>query len=209
MNSCLHINEVIDQHEGFFVCVDCGYVKDSCFSELLHSISDKNVAININTFGETENILEQFHVPEHFSQIVNSKNKKTSNVKKIISNIYNSVNEFNSNILLKDIANFSNLLPNQIKSKDVLIVNLDDILEKYTKKFDLSFKTYSIIKEKISQFNNTGYQPLTIIAGLIYLYHISIKKRLSMRTIALTLGISSISIQRFTKKYQNAFSSRN
>lgn len=232
--TCSHQNEVIDEREGIYVCISCGLVKDYLFSDGIFSFEDMNKSSTAHTFDDVENFLHQLHIPKYFSPIVkyNLSNKtsmknttsslkissnrssfnhtktKSVNVKKIVSEIYNAVNTNNSNILLKDLANFSHLQPHQIKSKDILIVNLMNVLEKYTTRFNLIFKECAVIKEKISQFNNTGYQPLTVIGGLIYLYLIKFKNKIPMLKIASILGISSISIQRFTKKYHNAFSPR-
>lgn len=219
MIGCLHENDVTDQHEGTLICTDCGIVKDVVFyNEPTMNTNFKKS----NCFDEVENILDQLHISKQYSDVINSsiykkKTKiqlptrnvqKTSSIKKIVTAIYNKVNEKSSNLLLKDIINFSHLEPSQIKSKDILIINLEEILERYTKKFNLDFKSTLLIKKKISQFNNTGYQPLTIIGGVIYLYHTEMRKKISMKKIATVLGISSISIQRFIKKSQNAISSR-
>jgi hypothetical protein len=134
--------------------------------------------------------------------------KNNLSVKKLASEIYNTVNKHNSTLLLKDILNFSHLSPTEIKSQDILLVNLSEILEKYTKKFNIDYKTYTVIKDKVDKFKNTGFQPLTIIGGIIYLHFLNIHKKVSMRKISEILGISSISIQRFLK-YNHEISSRN
>ncbi len=220
MNTCLHENDITDYREGTIVCTDCGVVKDLLFENVIGS---NDYHSKVNSLGDVENILDQLHIPKHLSYLINSNMNlrkksipidkscvvnKMINVKKLASEIYNTVNESESILLLKDIANFSHLEPSQIKSKNIQIVDLSEILERYTTKFDMDFRSCSIIREKITQFNNTGYQPLTIIGGVIYLYHINIRKKISMKKIATTLGISSISIQRFIKKFHNAFSSR-
>jgi response regulator of citrate/malate metabolism len=121
--------------------------------------------------------------------------------------IYNTINDKNSNILLKEISNFSKLSSNQIKSKDISIVNIEDVLERYTKRFNIDFNDNTLIKEEVLKYVNTGFQPLTIIGGVIYDHFLKIKLRKSMKKIAQILGISSISIQRFLK-YKNEISSR-
>jgi hypothetical protein len=86
-------------------------------------------------------------------------------------------------------------------------VNLEEVLERYTTKFNMNFQTFTVIKDELNKFKNTGFQPLTIIGGLIYLHFLNIKKKISMRKISEILGISSISIQRFLR-YNNEISSR-
>lgn len=223
MDDCSHQNEIIDYHEGTIVCTDCGIIKDFYFENTINPIIPQ---VENNSYGEIENVLDRLHIPDQFSNIINNnlssritkksrisridntRYKKISSVKKIATEIYNVVNQSNSILLLKDILNLSHLEPKQIKSCDITIINLDEILERYTRKFDLNYKTFLQLKEKVSQFNNTGFQPLTIIASVIYLYHIEIGKKISMKKIASLLGISSISIQRFIKKNYNALSPR-
>jgi hypothetical protein len=105
---------------------------------------------------------------------------KTYNIKKVASTIYQTVNKENSTILLKDILNLSKLTSSQIKTQDVSIVNLEYVIEKYTKRFNLSFNNNTVIKEEILKYNNTGFQPLTIIGGIIYRHLIKLNLRKSM-----------------------------
>lgn len=224
MKDCIHTNDIIDHHEGAIICIDCGLVKDNLYEFKITSATE---LLKHNPTGEIENFLDQLHAPEELSSIItknlltskksslaklkdhlSSQDVKKVSIKKLVSEIYNAANHNSSNILLKDISNFSHLRPKNIKSKDIYIVNLSEILEKYTKKFDIDYKSYLKIREKVTQFNNTGYQPLTIIGGVIYFYHMNINKKISMKTISSILGISSISIQRFIKKNHNAFPSR-
>jgi transcription initiation factor TFIIIB Brf1 subunit/transcription initiation factor TFIIB len=221
MTSCTHNNEIIDSHEGTIICTDCGVVKDPYYL-CDYKNNDSNIAINSS--GQVENILEQLNVPQQFNEIINinlnSTNyksnshpqKKTHQINKVISEIYNTLNQDTSNILLKDIMNLSRLSTKQIKCKDVSIVNIEQILEKYTKRFNINYKNCTVIKEEYLKYINTGFQPLTIIGGIIYKHLKEINSRRSMKYIAELLGISSISIQRFIKKQfkpKNEISSRN
>jgi len=218
MASCLHFSEVIDHHEGTIICVECGVVKDVIYESI--NIS-KDLDLKKDSLCQVKNFMEQLHVPEKFSELVSNnlsrskdmnstmcnKRKRIISVKKLATEIYNTVNSNNSHLLLKDVLNFSHLSTHQIKSKDILLVNLSEIVERYTKKFNIEYKTYTVIKDKVEEFKNTGFQPLTIIGGVIYLHFLKDKKKISMRKISEILGISSISIQRFLK-YNNEISSR-
>lgn len=221
MTSCLHANEIIDHHEGTIICVECGIVKD-VYYDYNNVKNNEDPFIQKDLLCQIGNFVDQLHLPREFIQIINnnistSKNNKGKivnqqknkmSVKKLASEIYNTVNKHNSTLLLKDILNFSHLSPPEIKSQDILLVDLSEILEKYTKKFNIDYKTYTVIKDKVDKFKNTGFQPLTIIGGIIYLHFSSIRKKVSMRKISEILGISSISIQRFLK-YNHEISSRN
>ena len=218
MIECQHESDIIDPHEGTIICTICGLVKDSYFLE-----NDRNfeTPITNDPFGQVENILEQLHLPQQFSDAIKSnldplslskkllKPKcKVYNIKKVASAIYRTVNQDNSTILLKDILNFSNLTSSQIKTQDISIVNFEYIIEKYTKRFNLSFNDNTVIKEEILKYTNTGFQPLTIIGGTIYKYLCKLNLKKSMKEVAKILRISTIYIQRFIK-YQNEISSRN
>jgi response regulator of citrate/malate metabolism len=61
------------------------------------------------------------------------------------------------------------------------------------------FKTFTLIKEKLPT-NNTGHNPLTIIASTIYIFCKENNLKYSMKEIAKTIGISPVSIQRYIKK---------
>lgn len=221
MSDCLHTEEIIDHHEGTIICTDCGVVKDPYYDATIQ----KDNFLKRDSLCEIENFMDQLHLPSEFIELISSNLSKSKNknsnsnskmvnqrkrifsVKKLATEIYNTVNDKNSNLLLKDISNFSHVAPHQIKSKDILLVNLEDILERYTTKFNMSFQTYTVIKDELNKFKNTGFQPLTIIGGLIYSHFLKNRKKISMRKISEILGISSISIQRFLK-YNNEISSR-
>jgi|LakMenE01Jun11ns_1017448.scaffolds.fasta_scaffold9932341_4 hypothetical protein len=217
MSGCSHTNEIIDHHEGTIICTDCGIVKDTYYDIIV----SKNDFLKRDSLGQIENIMDHLHLPAEFTELINNNLSKSKNknsrmvnqrrrifsVKKLATEIYNTVNDKNSNLLLKDISNFSHISPHQIKSKNILLVNLEEVLERYTTKFNMNFQTYTVIKDELNKFKNTGFQPLTIIGGLIYLHFLNIKKKISMRKISEILGISSISIQRFLR-YNNEISSR-
>jgi hypothetical protein len=213
---CRHENDIIDQHEGTIICTDCGTVKDLYYCEFNKQYIPK---IENNTYGQIENLLEQLHLPEQFSSTIknnldplflkrnrNSK-EKSHNINKVTNEIYNTINKDDTIILLKDLINFSKVPSNKIKSKDISIVNIHTVLEKYTKKFNINFKNNTVIKEEVLKYTNTGFQPLTIIGGIIYKHFATINEKKSMKQIASILGISAISIQRFLK-YQYEISSR-
>lgn len=203
MDVCHHSEEIIDEHEGTIVCTSCGLVKENFYYQ--DKIEPNRV--KQNNFLVVDNFLDKFNFSEYFADDINKKVTKSSNknMKKIASEIYRTVNEENSCLPLKTIMNVSGLKTKQITSNAIHIFNVEEILEKYTKLLGLDFKTYTVIKEKIITSKNNGFQPLSIVGGFIYLHCQETKKKISMKRIAATLGISSISIQRFVK---HEFSSR-
>lgn len=197
MDNCKHSNDVIDSREGTIICVDCGLVKDLYFTD------DKKLynQSKPNQYSLIDNMLDKFNISEYYSSNIASKLSKHSskNLKQLSSEIYKTVNKDDTYLPLKTIMNVSGLKTRQIKSNDIHIVDVKKILEKYTNYLDLDFQTYTLIKEKIDSYTNTGFQPLSLIGGVIYIHCNENKIKLSMKKIANVLGISTISIQRFVK----------
>lgn len=194
---CSHLNEIIDIHTGDIICFNCGLIKDVYYIE-----NKKNLyQINKENSSFVDNILDKFNITEYYSNDIKKKFIKSSNisVKKIASEIYKTVNQDNSILPLKTVMNVSRLKTKDIKSNNIHILDVNAILEKYTKLLNLDFRTYTLIKEKLHQYSNTGFQPLTLIGGVIYIYCNENKQKISMKKIAYVLGISPISIQRFVK----------
>jgi len=200
---CEHVNEIIDEHTGDVICFNCGIIKDRYFQYNTKKLIIDNYKHN----PLVNDMLDKINFSEYFADDVNDKisNASSRNLKRIASEIYKIVNEKNSCLTLKTVMNISGLKTNQIKSNDIHILNVENVLEKYTSMLNIDYKTYTVIKEKIKMYKNTGFQPLTIVGGVIYLHSCEIKKKISMKKISSLLGISSISIQRFVK---HVFSSR-
>lgn len=73
------------------------------------------------------------------------------------------------------------------------------LLEKYCKLLDLSFQDYTLIKEQIQNKPLSGHPPLTVIGYYIFVHCKTNKIKQSMKNICSTLGISTISLQRYRK----------
>lgn len=206
MNSCKHLDEIEDYHEGTIICKDCGLVKDSIF------ISQNISNIKLLTPYESNtsilsNILDKINAPEYYSDEIASTmtHASSKNLKKVTSEIYKKVNQNISSLPLKTLMHVSGLSTKQITSEKIHIMKVDELCEKYLTIFGFDYNTCTVIKEKIKLHNHNGFQPLSIIGGIIYLHSVELKKKISMKKIASYLGISPISIQRFIK---HEFSSR-
>lgn len=197
MSDCNHTEEIIDAREGVFVCIQCGLVKDQFYYQ--DKVTEKQC--NQNNVSIVDNFLDKFNFSEYYSYDVKTKIPSSSkkNLKKVASEIYRTANEENSCLPLKTIMNVSGLKTSQIKCNDIHVFNVEEILEKYTKILGFDFKTYTLIKERIKPYKNNGFQPLSIVGGTIYLHCLENNIKISMKTVASTLGISTISIQRFMK----------
>lgn len=197
MTTCKHPNEILDEHEGTIICTDCGIIKNHIF--LAPNDNYKNEIIN---FGYLDNILAKFSSEELSNIPINLQKNFELNNKKTASEIYKISKKNNSNILLKDISTLFKVKLKDIKTDPINLIEINNILERYTKIFNLDYKSFTQIRRKISQFKNTGYQPLTIIGSLIYLHFADTDKKQSIKYCAEKLQISPISIYRFIKKYK-------
>jgi len=198
-----HQNEVIDEHEGSILCRTCGLVKDCYYVNNSKDIFTDSTVKNSNPSSLAKTILDKIHCPEYLTKLIEeSLSDDKPNLKKVASVIYAKGHKEKIDIPLKTLMNVSGLKSRDIKSEtDVHTLNIEKTLERYTKILNLNFKEFSLIKEKIKDYRITGYQPLTLIGGLIYIHCRKSEKRISMSKIAADIGISSISIRRFVKKH--------
>ena len=199
------MNEVVDEREGTVVCVDCGLV----LSQYYVSQANTNFCGGNFMVEEIKEVLERLNLPQFFSEDIFNKIKlsKKENTKKkslVPYFVYKTLNELGFPVSIKDISAVSGVSENDIynmqESEKSLILSPFSLLEKYCKLLGLNdFKTYSLIKETLPT-TDTGHNPLTVIASTIYKYCKKTGLKYSMKQIASTVGISSVSIQRYIKK---------
>jgi len=195
--SCKTHEEIIDPHEGHYVCIKCGIVTNSLYFDL-SSYQNSTSDVLPSNISDTDNFLEKFNLPKNENMSINSKS-----LKKMASNIYNNYNNNKTTVLLKELSNLTGIRQSKIKTHKFNLISFEQIVEKYYVYFNLSFHDASVLKQKCQLFENTGFQPLTIVAGLIYLQIIeSGRKKVSMKKIASELRINSISIYRFLNYYK-------
>jgi transcription initiation factor TFIIIB Brf1 subunit/transcription initiation factor TFIIB len=205
---CEHdqIFQLHDVHTGDVVCSNCGVILGI---EYLHHNTSTSAAQQTNRVGgDVENIIHQLHLPDSFVELViNDYNKKyntnttqPTNIRKISSCIYNTVNSVSNCLSINDISKVTGLPPASIDtSRNATFHDLNVLADKYLNLFDdIPFRDKTLIKGKLMlEYETTGYNPLTIIAGVIYLYCKHRGLRRPMCQIASTIGISPISIRRF------------
>lgn len=191
-DSCLHLNNVIDEHEGTVVCPDCAHVIDTY---LYHDTRVCENPINTQVEKDALEILQRLNLPEEIL--------KHSNDIKNIANLYNAIN-LRSVVTIKEFCAASGLTEKFIvkaNKEKVCKTSMDILVDKYCNIFDLSFKDCTLIKETISNKPYSGHPPLTILAYEIFKYIRDIKKiKITVKKICKEIGISPISVQRY-KKY--------
>lgn len=198
---CEHKNQVIDDHEGTYVCLDCAKVIDNVFVPIFEDkekISEECMLNDLNTNDVSNEIAHRLNIPNFI------KTNEKKNVKSI-SNVYIHANKNNFTVTLKEMSAVSGFSCKQIGKEiknTVTVLDIPTLLEKYCKLLEIDYKTYTVIKDNIYKHEQTGHNPLTVVASHIYFHMKSVKKKLSMKNICDVVGISSISIQRYIKKLQ-------
>ena len=213
INSCNHKNEIISQRDGDIVCLDCGLVIDKYYVES-YKIDKTDIVNNFEKNFVLE-MLERLNVPKSFSHYVfknifNSKIKRKS--ESLLSGIiYNTLVELKVPFSMKDISGVTGISTKEIfkeekKNKDlknVVIIDLFEILERACSKLNLNYKDYTLIKEAINK-TNSGFNPSTVIAAHIYLYCKEKNIKILLKDISSVTGISCMSIKRYIKKNVNS-----
>lgn len=199
-NPCKHINQIVDVHEGSYICTDCARVISDYFYEESYQRQDKNL---IPSQNETSEILSRLNLPDSFKDYIEENQKPICNKTNSIvnaTNIYLTTNTNNSVVTLKEISAITGINGKKIAKNKINIIDKHLLLEKYCTLLNLNYKTYTVIKEKLKTYQLSGHNPLTVVASAIYRHSKENKLKLSMKKISDTFGISSISIQRYLKK---------
>lgn len=199
-NPCKHINQIIDVHEGSYICTDCSQVISNYFYEESYHKQDNNLFPLQN---ETSEILSRLNLPDSFQDyIVENQNPICNNTNSIVNatNIYLTTNTNKSVVTLKEISAITGIHSKKIAKNKTNIIDKYLLLEKYCTLLNLNYKTYTVIKEKLKNYQISGHNPLTVVASAIYKHSKDNKLKLSMKKISDCFGISSISIQRYLKK---------
>jgi len=192
-NTCKHLNVVIDEHEGIYICTDCAYVISNYF------IHDRIINTEFQTQEENKDTLEilaRLNLPDSFKDFISNQNESLVNN---ASNIYIKTNEINSVVTLKEMSSITGIKPQKLAKNMTNVINKELLLEKYCTILDIDFKSSTVIKENYLSKEITGHNPLTVVASAIYIYSKKENKKLSMKKISDVFGISPISIQRYLK----------
>ena len=215
IGSCDHLNQINDHHEGVNTCIDCGLVLENVYE---NSCFSREVGVEIENISSAEKdnremimeILDKLNLPDkHIDFIVHDLKtnfkKRIPKSEKIASSIYACVNTSDECLPLNLLSSVSGITKKHVKHplKMQIQVNPEIALEKFCNILNLNYNDYTLIKGDISQYENTGFNPLTVVGGLIYKFCKENNKKISMKRVGDVVGINSISIQRFLK-YANS-----
>jgi transcription initiation factor TFIIIB Brf1 subunit/transcription initiation factor TFIIB len=197
---CSHETTIEDERGGCVVCTECGLVLEEklFFDYRKPFLTEKN-----ETNDEIKELLSRVNLPDSYANLI-FKNCLQNPKKSIPYVLYKTLNDDGNPISIKTISSVSGLCDSKIydfQEKDKIILLKPELMtEKYCKLLLLDFKSTSVIKEKIKNSLKSGHNPLTVIASHIYIHCKENKIKISMKHIARTLNISTISIQRYIQK---------
>lgn len=215
---CSHSKTIRDEKEGQYICAQCGLVLDVIF---LEDFSPNKARFTNHTVpnnpiqNEIYDILDKIHISKSFvSPIYNyyRSQYKTYTLDNILFSVYKVLNDdYQFNISLQDLCSITGAKKENVysaqKVNENIFLDISEMAEKYCSILNLNFKNTSLIKEQLKSEPISGHQPMTIIAGCLYMYCKTKKIKTSLRKISEATLVSPISIQRYLK-HKNASSQR-
>jgi len=197
---------IVDTRTGSRVCSMCGLVEENVYEEVRTTISDFKNPTNFKILEEIRDMLDRVHISTNLADLCTDyymKNYSGFNRKAMVFSIYFVLNKYSFNVSLKNLLNANGLCGESTfstqKSNENVILDIVEMVEKYSVMLGFNFKETSLIKEMVKMSPKSGHTPLTIIAGNIYLYCRKNNKKISTKQIAQTTQVSTISIQRYIK----------
>ena len=208
---CQHINQVIDQHEGFITCTDCGKVMDVYFCQQLDSSENNYIYCTSDIKSYLSDCCDRMHV-----------------LRSILELIYNDYVHFRSHAVFKKVDNKHLMrysiyftLKNEGIGRNIEYValntgvasrilwkceSLDPYLSTPINIKILLAPAYSALElqrddcKNISaiskHFQERHFSPLTLVSTLVYLYCKSKSIPVSIGKICSIFNVSSMSIYR-------------
>jgi len=119
MAKCEHLREVIDEHEGSIICVDCGLVKDRHFTDNISRNSTWQNRHLSTTKCLSSVILDKMNFPESYANLIEKNlsdaGKNKQNLKTVALEIYEKIIEESDTLALKTLMNISGLKSRHFK----------------------------------------------------------------------------------------------
>ncbi|MCZ2207704.1 hypothetical protein [Cylindrospermopsis raciborskii] len=197
------------------MCSQCGLVLDIIFLEETSKKKTDYTVINNNIQNQIYDILDKVHISKSFIQPIYNHyqfNYKKNSLNNVIFSVYKVLNDdYQFNISLQDLCNVTGAKKDSVysvqKVNENIFLDICEMAEKYCSMLQLDFKNKSLIKEQLKSVAISGHQPMTIIAGCLYMHCKANKIKTSIKKISEVTLVSPISIQRYLK-HKNASSQR-
>lgn len=203
---CDHFYTVIDEHNGCFVCTNCGLVQDEFYCKNKFEIFPEN---DIIISKKIQDILHYFKIEcTSIGHDLTIEMQKLSSLKHnnehLAALLYFLLLENNNYIRLSEVCLACNADEKKVwsilKDKQLKIVDIKHPLEKICSTLGLNYQDFKLLLDKIEGQCQTGHNPLTIIGS--YIFHL-FGNKISIETIAQICNINVMAIKRYIKKYQN------
>lgn len=205
---CGHETSIIDEHEGHYVCTQCGLVMSPYFIGG-HKSYNEILSENDSWHREARDILDRINISVNISicdQVIRYFNAhfERKNRESLIFSIYKVLNDqIGVCLSLHELCNICGVDKSKVYNKQKINQNVSIdktiLVEKYCKMLGLTFKTTSLIKEELDKQRPSGHTPSTIIAGTIYSVCKKLKEKVTVKKVSQITSVSQISIQRFYK----------
>lgn len=203
--------------EGTNVCLDCGLVlSDKIFYEasFLENLNASNIQLKFDvenkiscaTKNTIQNVLDKIHISTIYTdEIFQFLLSHCDDMKlpTIMFAIYKILNKNQVAITLKELSSISTIPPTVMtkvqKPNQNVKLKYVDIIEKYASLLNLPYSIKVEMKDKVNKLPNTGHNPCSLIAAVIYSVCKEHSLGVSMKKIANLMQVSCISIQRYLK----------
>jgi|YelNatPaOPRAMG01_1025707.scaffolds.fasta_scaffold20455_4 transcription initiation factor TFIIIB Brf1 subunit/transcription initiation factor TFIIB len=206
-SECQHVNQIDDPREGITVCTTCGLVINDQFFQY-EDVKKETFQETTKLQNDILEILERLNFSRNHVESIEKnireityKGKRASKKEVLAASVYKSLNKESNVLSIKDVEAVSGVSKKKINNLDssIHILKAENVLEKYCNLNNLDYKNYTVIKENMYRYKILGHNPLTLVGSVIYMHCRKNKIKTSMKKISETLGISTISIQRFIK----------
>jgi len=214
-DSCQHLRQIEDYHEGTIICVSCGLVISNLFLNQLECVSQIDSQEQNKILIEIQNLLDRIHVPICYAHHIESyyfQNFTTKSRNSLIFSIYKVLNNLGIPISLREIANVTSVRKESLSRVkcDFNCISIDNLsrLDKYGTMLGLCYKTITLIKKELTKLPVSGHNPNSILASVIYQVAKKEKKKISLKQVSDVTSISCISIQRYNNFCKNVHGSQ-
>lgn len=202
---CNHYNTALDQHNGCYVCMECGLVQDSYFynnnyktdikqnnisisnkiKDLLHNFNMENTSLGEDLQRDMSKISSNKHIQEYLAAFMYYHLLNNNHYTRLFQ------------VCLACEAD-EKIVWNLLKNMNLPIVDISFPLENICLQLGLTYNDFKNTLNDIRQTKHSGHNPLTIIGGHLYK---NFKEKISINEIANLCNLTPTSIKRYYNKY--------
>ena len=216
---CQHLRTVVDDHTATVICTDCGLVLDERVityetPNVKTLVSDKLYPYQVFIFDVCDRyqIFSQaaFDALELISKWISTYEPKRYDYEAFCAlSIYHSLRNHGVPRPFKEVAEYCGVDFKQMWKMESKIHpkmksnSLHELLKSSTHKVGLSIKDHDTLLMTLKQLELKHFSPNNVVASLLYLYCKMKGHKITMRTVANCLKVSSMSVYRCVKHLKN------